>query len=66
MSEITTNEQAMQWCRERDISVNFAEGSGRVQLYFQGCLLMEEDTIQEAITRTVRYSRAPLPKVEQE
>ena len=66
MSEITTDEQAMQWCRERDISVNTVEGSGRVQLYFQGCLLMEEDTIQKAIARTVRYSRAPLPEMKSE
>lgn len=66
MSEITTDEQAMQWCRERGISVNTVEVPGKVRLYFQDDLLMEGDTLREAVAKVMQYSRAPLPKVEQE
>jgi hypothetical protein len=72
VSEIENNEQAMQWCRERNISINFVEVPGKVRLYVrddllnsQNDLLMEGNTLQEAVEKTVRYSRAMLPNVEE-
>lgn len=60
MSEIITNEQAAQWCRARDITIDLAL-DGKARLFFQGNLLMEGETLQEAVAKAIRYSRAALP-----
>ncbi len=54
-----TNEYA--WCRDHGVSVNSIEVPGKVRLYFKGSLLMEGDTLREAIDKVKRYSRADLP-----
>ncbi len=54
-----TNEYA--WCRDHGVSVNSIEVPGKVRLYFKGSLLMEGDTLREAIDKVKRYSRAYLP-----
>ncbi len=54
-----TNEYA--WCRDHGVSVNSVEVPGKVRLYFKGGLLMEGDTLREAIDKVKRYSRADLP-----
>ncbi len=61
MSEVVTSEQAIQWCRDHRVSVNYIEVPDKVRLYFKGDLLMEGDTLRDAVDKVKRYSRADLP-----
>jgi hypothetical protein len=55
----------MLWCEARDITIDIAL-DGKARLFFQGNLLMEGETLQEAVAKTIRYSRAPLPEMKSE
>ncbi|SRR6266496_5429939 len=52
---------AIQWCRDKEITVNYIEKPGKICLYFNGQLLMEGDTLRNAIDKVTRYSRVELP-----
>ena len=51
---------AIQWCRDKEITVNYIEKPGKVRLYFNGQLLMEGDTLRNAVDKVRRYSRVEL------